>query len=147
MLVTNKSRYRLEWDLFFSAFNCRLSEPAKNDFKRTAMILIIQGIYYILTGLWPLLHLHSFMLVTGEKTDTWLVKMVALLSVAIGLTLVYRPVSTQRLLAIGTAVSFAAIDIFYAAKGIISDVYFADAFIQIIFIVLIVIKKWKVADQ
>jgi hypothetical protein len=111
------------------------------------MILVIQGIYYILTGLWPLLHLHSFMLVTGEKTDTWLVKMVALLSVAIGLALVYRPVSTQRLLAIGAAVSFAAIDIFYASKGIISAIYLADALIQIIFIVFIVIKKWRVIGQ
>ncbi|VTR52312.1 Uncharacterised protein [Sphingobacterium thalpophilum] len=50
------------------------------------MIQKIQGIYYCLTGIWPVIHISSFMAVTGPKTDLWLVKMVGLLSLAIGLS-------------------------------------------------------------
>ena len=50
-------------------------------------ILTFQSAYYILTGLWPLVHFASFELVTGPKTDDWLVRMVGLLVVLIGVTL------------------------------------------------------------
>jgi hypothetical protein len=35
--------------------------------------LWVQGIYYLLTGLWPLVSIGTFQMVTGEKTDVWLV--------------------------------------------------------------------------
>jgi hypothetical protein len=31
-----------------------------------------QGTYFLLTGVWPLLHMRSFLTVTGPKTDLWL---------------------------------------------------------------------------
>jgi hypothetical protein len=39
-------------------------------------ILALQALYYLATGLWPLVHLPSFEVVTGPKTDDWLVHMV-----------------------------------------------------------------------
>ena len=36
-----------------------------------ADILLIQGVYYALTGIWPVVHIGSFMKVTGPKRDLW----------------------------------------------------------------------------
>ena len=43
---------------------------------RTA--LTVQGLFYVVTGLWPLVSLSTFEFVTGPKTDDWLVHMVGL---------------------------------------------------------------------
>ena len=93
--------------------------------------IFIQGIYYLMTGLWPLLHLQSFLWVTGPKQDVWLVKLVGLLAITIGANLLARQ---SVLLACMTALSFAAIDTFYAFNGTISQAYLIDATIQLIFI-------------
>ena len=45
-----------------------------------------QGTYYVVTGLAPLISMDAFEAVTGDKTDEWLVVMVALLTVVIGAT-------------------------------------------------------------
>src|SRR5437764_9692822 len=59
-------------------------------------LLWVQGIYYALTGLWPLISIETFQRVTGRKTDHlvtgdegdhWLVLTVAVLVTAIGLGL------------------------------------------------------------
>ena len=46
---------------------------------------ILQGIYYLITGIWPLIHIGSFMKITGPKTDRWLVKTVGVLLAVISL--------------------------------------------------------------
>ena len=33
------------------------------------LLAIVQGIYYLMTGIWPLLHLPSFEKVSGPKTE------------------------------------------------------------------------------
>ncbi len=45
----------------------------------------LQGIYYVATGLWPILNMRSFEMVTGPKRDKWLVKTVGALITAIGI--------------------------------------------------------------
>jgi hypothetical protein len=98
-----------------------------------------QGMYYVLTGLWPILHLESFMAVTGPKTDTWLVKMVGLLAASIGIYLVRvtvrRTANTDTaLLCILSAISFLAIDIYYAgAIDRIRNIYLADLVPELVF--------------
>ncbi|MBV8580277.1 MAG: hypothetical protein JOZ86_06540, partial [Candidatus Eremiobacteraeota bacterium] len=47
---------------------------------RAATYLRVMAAYYLATGLWPLLDMRSFELVTGRKTDRWLVKMVGALA-------------------------------------------------------------------
>ena len=53
--------------------------------KPYRLLLRLQGIFYLLTGIWPVLHIESFMAVTGPKTDIWLVKTVGLLKTACSL--------------------------------------------------------------
>ena len=43
----------------------------------------LSGVFYFITGVWPVLHISSFKEVTGPKTDIWLVKTVGLLMVAL----------------------------------------------------------------
>ena len=45
----------------------------------------IYSIYFMLTGIWPVVHMPSFIAVTGPKTDLWLVRTVGLLIAGIGL--------------------------------------------------------------
>ena len=48
---------------------------------------LTQGLFYVATGLWPVLHLRSFEAVTGRKRDRWLVQTVGGLIAAIGASL------------------------------------------------------------
>jgi hypothetical protein len=111
---------------------------------RTATF-IAQGSYYLLTGLWPLIHIGSFMAVTGYKTDIWLVKMVALLSLTIGIQLLIQRLNKPgpTLLSILTAFSFLLIDTYYALNGTISKIYLADALMQAAFIVAVLLTVQK----
>ena len=100
--------------------------------------LLVQGAFYVVTGLWPVVNMAAFELVTGPKTDDWLVRMVGLLAAAIGATLFTavrrgRVTPEVRLLAIASALSFAAIDLTYALGGRISAVYLLDAAAEFLF--------------
>lgn len=65
--------------------------------KKQAIILpAVQGAYYLLTGLWAVIDIDSFMLVTGPKDDVWLVKMVGLLAASAALTLLYHALQVYR---------------------------------------------------
>jgi hypothetical protein len=99
-------------------------------------LLLSQGIFYLLTGIWPVIHIDSFMWVTGPKTDIWLVKMVGLLSTTISLSILWQLTQKHRsiLLSIGTAISFFVIDVYYVMAGTISNIYLVDAVIELIFI-------------
>ena len=102
--------------------------------------LLAQGSFYVATGVWPLLSMGSFELVTGPKTDDWLVRMVGLLAAAIGVTLLAaararRTTPEVRWLAVASALSFAGVDLVYALSGRISAVYLADAAAEMLFAV------------
>lgn len=90
-----------------------------------------QGFYFVITGIWPIIHIRSFLKVTGPKTDLWLVKTVGLLITVIGVTLFYAPVPTAFLLGITSALALGNIDVIYVAKGTISKVYLLDAVAQL----------------
>ena len=106
------------------------------------LVLTVQAMYYLVTGIWPILSMTSFEAVTGPKTDDWLVRMVGLLVVVIGATLwtaVRRRIWTRevQLLAIGSAVAFAMIDLRYALGGRISPIYLADAGLELAIVALL----------
>ena len=95
-------------------------------------VALVQGLFYAATGVWALLDLDSFMAVTGPKTDHWLVKTVGILVTVIGAVLLLawrrREVpSGVVLLAVGSALSLAAIDVIYVSSGTISQIYLLDA--------------------
>lgn len=98
-----------------------------------------QGVYYLVTGVWPLVSLRTFEMVTGPKTDDWLVHTVGVLAVVIGATLLVgarrrSPSAETLVLAGGAAAAFAGVELVYALGGTISRVYLADAVVEILFL-------------
>jgi len=103
------------------------------------LLAMVQGIYYLITGIWPLLHLPSFEKVSGPKTDKWLVRTVGVLITAIGAVLCLaaarrKPLAEPEIptLAVGSAAGLTAIDVIYVAKGRISPIYLLDALLEIV---------------
>lgn len=88
----------------------------------SALVAILQGAYFVLTGLWPIVHFPSFEKVTGPKTDDWLVKTVGALITVVGGTLlvtglVGRTTAETALLGVATAGVLGAVDAIYAISG------------------------------
>lgn len=102
-------------------------------------VALIEGFYFLLTGLWPLISMRTFLKVTGPKTDLWLVKTVGLMLAVIGLVLVSasfqeRIISEIMILGISVAAALSMIDVIYGIKGVISKIYLVDAGIESLFI-------------
>jgi hypothetical protein len=103
--------------------------------KVLRILIICEGVYYAVTGIWPLVSMSTFERVTGSKTDDWLVQTVGSLALLIGCSLLFglrrSAVSAEtRFLAIGGAVVFALVDVVFTLGGRISKIYLADAVIQ-----------------
>jgi hypothetical protein len=108
----------------------------------------IQGLYSLLTGVWPLADIASFQAVTGVKTDHlvtgrqsdhWLVNTVAVLLTANALVFLFaawrgRPSPEVMLLAVASAIGLAAIDLIYVSRGVLAPIYLADAAIEFVFL-------------
>lgn len=99
-----------------------------------------QAVYYLVTGLWPLIHIRSFLKVTGPKTDVWLVKTVGVLITVVGAVLGLggsRGTARQEMmvLAVGSAVALTGIDVYYVARRRIAPIYLLDAAGEIVLIV------------
>ena len=92
-----------------------------------------QGVYYLLTGLWPLVHFASFEALSGRKRDRWLVRTVALLAAVIGLTLLRRPNDSGSLADL-SAGAFAMADVVAVGAGQLPT-YLADAVVEAAFVV------------
>jgi hypothetical protein len=120
----------------------------------------IQGIYFALTGVWPLVSITTFQMVTGPKTDHlitgdeadhWLVKTVGLLIAAnavVFLVAAWRRRLTIDVVLLGicTAAALATIDSVYVLRGTISRVYLLDATAEALLIVLWIIVVRKQSD-
>ena len=94
------------------------------------------GVANLVGGLWPLLHISSFEMVFGPKTDRWLVKTVAGLLIVNGLTQLTTlstagGVRQARRLGVGTAAVLAAIDLVYVPARRISKMYLVDAALEV----------------
>jgi hypothetical protein len=96
----------------------------------------LQAVFYIATGIWPIVSIRSFEAVTGPKVDRWLVKTVGVLVAIIGSALALA--SRRRvfplevvLVAAASAGALATIDTVYVAKRRISPVYLLDAVAEV----------------
>lgn len=101
---------------------------------------LAQGVYYLVTGVWPFISMETFQAITGPKVDGWLVKMVGALVTVVGGVLFMaglrrRVTSEITVLAVGNALAFMGIDITYAARKRISPIYLADAVLQVFFLI------------
>lgn len=91
-----------------------------------------QGVFYLLGGVWPLVHLRSFFAVTGPKTDAWLVQTVGALLAVIGVALLLvarrpRVDAEWKFLAAAAAFVLAAVDVIFVHRRVIPPIYLADA--------------------
>ena len=105
------------------------------------MLIWVQGIYYLLTALWGLIDINSFMEVTGPKTDIWLVKTVSVLLFPIIICLFaglspQQPPITVILVGISASAAFAFIDFYYTADDTIRWVYAVDGCVQAVLLLL-----------
>ncbi|EMG37233.1 hypothetical protein PCS_02071 [Desulfocurvibacter africanus PCS] len=108
---------------------------ARTDLRRLAAGT--QCVWYVLTGLWSLVDIHSFMAVTGPKTDIWLVRTVGALIIVIGSVLgmaaIRRRIGLQEMaLGVGSALALAVVEIGYAATGVISPIYLIDGVVELV---------------
>jgi hypothetical protein len=134
----------------------RVAQPSSNldiagrsgERPARSWLLLTQGLYFAVLGVWPIIDIRSFQavsgpktdhLVTGREADHWLVITVGSLITAIGISLLVELWSKQSslaitTLAIGSALSLAAVDIVYVSREVIDPIYLADAAIEIAFV-------------
>jgi len=107
-------------------------------------LAIIQAVYFLITGVWPIVHLRSFVAVTGPKVDDWLVKtvgaIVTVIGVSIGIAALHGRGRGQQIeleifvVAVGSAAALGAVDVIYVLKRVIPRIYLADAVAEAILI-------------
>jgi hypothetical protein len=111
-------------------------------------LLLTQGLYFAVLGVWPIIDIRSFQAVSGPKTDHlvtgreddhWLVMTVGALITTVGISLLVElrskhPSLAVTTLAILSALSLAAIDIVYVSRKVIDPIYLADAVVEIVFV-------------
>ncbi|SHL25073.1 hypothetical protein SAMN05444407_10372 [Chryseobacterium contaminans] len=64
--------------------------------SKSKIFPLFQLLYYFATSLWPLVHIKSFLIITGDKTDIWLVKTVSILLLPYCLLLFYFILNPKR---------------------------------------------------
>lgn len=108
--------------------------------KRQRILALVQGIYYVATGAWPIFGMSSFIAVTGPKETLWLVITVGVLLLVTGVVLLTSAVRgwvglEGFLLAVGDASGLAIIEIVYVFGGQIPPIYLVDAIFEIVLVV------------
>jgi hypothetical protein len=103
------------------------------------VIARVQGLFYVITGIWPIVHIDSFLFVTGPKHDLWLVQTVGALLAGIGIVMLLSTTEdrlglTCKRLAIAIASVLAGADLLFAVRGIVSPVYLLDALVELLFL-------------
>jgi hypothetical protein len=134
--------------------------------KTTRLVLSLywaQGAYYLITGIWPLVSVDSFQLVTGRKTDHlvtgqeadhWMLNTISALIIAIALVFIvaaFRKQASVEVACLGalSALALASIDVIYVARGTIWPIYLADAAAEM-FLVLLwlgILVRWHIAAE
>lgn len=100
-----------------------------------ARLATLQGLYFLVTGIWPLASRKSFERVTGPKADFWLAQTVGVLVASIGSVLLLgarrRRVGAELgVLAAASAASLGLVDVVFVLRGRIAKVYLLDAAIE-----------------
>ncbi|HYF48745.1 MAG TPA: hypothetical protein VEJ63_05040 [Planctomycetota bacterium] len=99
------------------------------------MLLLAQGAYFVVTGLWPIVSIRTFQMVTGPKRDLWLVKTLGAVIAAIAIPLLIAgsrtaPGPEVLVLAILSALALMLVDVIYSLRRVISYIYLVDAGVE-----------------
>ncbi len=118
-----------------------MQNPAQKIESFVTLLFKVQGGYYLLTGFWPIIHIDSFIWVTGPLEDIWLVKSFGLMIAIVGLTFIIGARSKQFnwpliSLAILSAMGFIAIDTYFVITNTIPPIYLGDAVAQFVLLIL-----------
>jgi hypothetical protein len=135
-----------------------MDENAKSSFLAVALCWA-QGLYFLVTGAWPLVSVRSFQAVTGQKSDHliadppteadhWMLNTISALIIVISVVILSgawrRRVSFEvSLLGIMSAAALTIIDVVYVARGTILPIYLADAAVEV---VIIAVWAWILAS-
>jgi hypothetical protein len=129
---------------------CPCRDGSKSGWLGVRFIAIFQGGYFFLTGIWPLISIDTFQMVTGPKTDLWLVKTVGSLVTVAGLVIFIAAIRDNVtfeifLFAVGWAGALTAVDVNYSLRGVISRIYLLDAAVEVAIIILW-LRGWASGD-
>lgn len=121
-----------------------------SEIKLLEALAIAQGFYFFVTGLWAVVHIRSFLAVTGPKTDLWLVKTVGALITVIGAVILisgFRQAVSFEIAIVGAASAavLALVDVYYVGKGTISKIYLLDSIAEVAIILVWVIAFFQLA--
>jgi hypothetical protein len=110
-------------------------------------LALAQGVYFAATGVWPLLHMRSFLAVTGRKRDLWLVQTVGALIAVVGASLLVagrrgRVGPETVALGAGSAAALGAVDVVFVAQRRIPAVYLLDAVAE-----AGIVAAWALAER
>jgi hypothetical protein len=90
-----------------------------------------QGVFNLVSGLWPLVSMRTFEAVYGPKVDRWLVHTVAGLLVTVGAAQATahtdQEVRLARIIGVGTATTLLTVDVINVPRGRIRWTYLQDA--------------------
>ena len=122
-----------------------------NSSKLASFLAWAQGLYFLATGVWPLVSVRTFQAVTGKKSDHliaaapteadhWMLNTISGLIIAIAIALLSaawrRRLSFEvALLGAASAVALTAIDVIYVARGTIAPIYLVDAAVEVVIII------------
>jgi energy-converting hydrogenase Eha subunit E len=126
----------------------RVRQAIPLETSRVETLAWIQGGWFVITGMWPIVSLRSFERVTGPKTDAWLVRTVGVLVIAIGVSLIAGAssgaLSMAPVLGVASAAGLGVIDVWYASRRVIAPVYLADALVEATFVMawVVVPERW-----
>jgi hypothetical protein len=106
------------------------TEQKKTQQKR--LTIVLQSLYYLFAGLWPLLHMLSFMSESGPKADPWLMQAEGMLIVCIISAFVidlytHKAAFSIIFLAVSTSIGFLYIDLMHSFSGEMGGIYLIDA--------------------
>jgi hypothetical protein len=127
-----------------------MSESGDNTSRLAIGLCWAQGLYFFITGVWPLVSVETFQMATGRKTDHlvadpptesdhWMLNTISALIIAISVVILAsawrRRVSADvALLGVASAVALTVIDVVYVARGTILPIYLADAAVEVVLI-------------
>jgi hypothetical protein len=117
-----------------------------NGFMRYT--LLFQGFYYLIISVWPLIHIDSFLIITGYKQDVWLVKMVSVIILCISLTILYALSLKEKnipvfFLSFISPVGFLFVELYYVNNNTIKEIYLVDALLELQIILVWLVKIFR----
>jgi hypothetical protein len=111
------------------------------------VVPLVQGAFYLASGLWPILHSRSFERATGPRHDRLLVKTLGAAVTVLGASLLlaaFRRPGKRTLVPLGpgTQVAMAAADTLYARKGRIRPTQVIDTIAE-----LVMLASWLTKER